>query len=99
MCKARLIPGFYISASVFVSIIIPSFKGATILRNNVPGLIAYFHSRGTEHEIIIVDDGSEDNGETKKVADQLGCRFLKNEQNMGKGAAVRKGMLAAAGRF
>jgi dolichyl-phosphate beta-glucosyltransferase len=84
---------------LFLSVVIPSFKGSAVLSNNVPGLIAYFREKKIEHEIIIVDDGSADHGATEKVAATLGCRFLKNDQNEGKGSAVRKGMLAANGRY
>lgn len=70
-----------------------------MLRNNVPGLIGYLNQSGTPFEIIIVDDGSQDNGATRSVATELGCVFLENEINLGKGAAVRKGMLAARGEF
>ena len=82
-----------------LSVIIPAFKGAEVLRNNVPGLIAYFKEKNRSFEIIIVDDGSEDNGATQKVAADLNCLFCANEKNSGKGAAVRKGMRLAKGDF
>lgn len=82
-----------------VSIIIPSYKGAEVLANNVPGLISYFKSKNLSYEIIIVDDGSGDNGKTEQVANRLACLFFANERNLGKGAAVRKGMLKAKGKF
>ena len=40
-----------------LSVVIPSFKGADVLSNNVPGLIAYFKQKNLSFEIIIVDDG------------------------------------------
>lgn len=82
-----------------LSIIIPSFKGAGVLKNNVPGLINYFKQNNRSFEIIIVDDGSDDNGATEKVANELNCVFLKSEVNQGKGAAVRKGMQYATGDY
>jgi dolichyl-phosphate beta-glucosyltransferase len=57
------------------------------------------HALGLHHEVIVVDDGSRDGGETQKVAESLGCRYLENRENQGKGAAVRRGMLAATGRY
>ena len=55
-------------------------------------------------EIIIVDDGSKDN--TANIATELTqkesanrVRLLKLHQNSGKGAAVRKGMLRARGKY
>ena len=82
---------------MLLSIIIPSYKGAEVLKNNVPGLINYFKQKNSSFEIIIVDDGSQDGGATENVARELNCKFLKNEKNLGKGAAVRNGMLNAQG--
>lgn len=82
-----------------LSIIIPSFKGSEVLKNNVPGLITYLKQKNNSYEIIIVDDGSNDNGATQLVAETLGCRFFENPRNLGKGATVRKGMLNAKGNF
>lgn len=82
-----------------LSVIIPSYKGAEVLRKNVPELIAYLRQKNISSEIIIVDDGSGDNGLTEKVAREMGCLFFANPQNMGKGAAVRNGMLKARGDF
>lgn len=82
-----------------LSVIIPSYKGAEILKNNIPGLINYFNQQNRSFEIIIVDDGSQDNGLTEKIAMELHCKFVKNEVNAGKGAAVRNGMLHAQGEF
>lgn len=82
-----------------LSLIIPSFKGAAIIRNNVPGFITYLQQKNISFEIIIVDDGSKDNGATEKVAKDLDCLFFENTKNLGKGAAVRKGMLHAKGDF
>ena len=46
-------------------------------------------------EILVVDDGSTD--ETAALADRAGARVLRLAVNQGKGAAVRAGVLAAAG--
>ena len=50
-------------------------------------------------EIVVVDDGSEDG--TAEAAessfDAPACRLLQNPKNAGKGASVRRGMLAARG--
>jgi len=84
---------------VHLSIIIPSYNSASVLKNNVPCLKEYLKDKDYTYEIIIVDDGSTDNGMTKKITEELGCRYLKNEKNGGKGEAVRKGMLLAQGDF
>lgn len=48
-------------------------------------------------EVILVDDGSKDNGATKLVAKNFNCLFLSSAQNKGKGNAVRLGMRHASG--
>ena len=47
----------------------------------------------------MADDGSEDGGETARVAERLGCGYVRNPVNQGKGAAVRRGMLQARGSY
>ena len=82
-----------------LSIILPSYKGASILKNQVPEFIDFLNEKGLKHEIIIVNDGAIDGGKTKQVAKEINCRYLENEKNLGKGASVRKGVLAAKGDF
>lgn len=82
-----------------LSIIIPSYKGSSILLNNLPSFIEYLDKKNIRREVIIIDDGSNDNGATQKVALEFGCIYLENLNNMGKGASVRKGMLHAKGEY
>lgn len=51
---------------------------------------------GIDVEIVVVDDGSPD--ATAARAEEAGARVVRLGRNRGKGAAVRAGMLAAAGR-
>lgn len=76
-----------------LSIIIPSYKNADSLRKELPGFLAYLKSRSLDFECIIVDDGSNDNGATKNVAESNNCIYLTYPENQGKGNAVRTGML------
>ncbi len=82
-----------------LSIILPTYKGAQILENQLPPFINFLNKNDIEHEIIVVDDGSNDNGKTKKTVLALGCIFIENEKNTGKGSAVRKGVMKSTGDY
>ncbi|MCD6019668.1 MAG: glycosyltransferase [Bacteroidetes bacterium] len=80
-----------------ISFIIPAYNASGALNNQLSHLIDYLKTNNIESEILIVDDGSRDGEQTKKVADKFGCKYLKNPVNMGKGAAVRNGMMNSTG--
>ncbi|RLF76912.1 glycosyltransferase family 2 protein [Thermococci archaeon] len=72
-----------------ISIVIPAYNEAnrigTVL-SEIPEFV---------DEIIVVDDGSEDN--TSEVAKRFGVKTLRLEPNQGKGAAMREGVKEAMG--
>jgi len=81
-----------------ISLVIPAFNEALrlprFLQTAVPYLEGAFPGR---HEILVVDDGSTDH--TLPAARRFPVRTLVFQQNRGKGAAVREGMLAAKGEL
>lgn len=78
-----------------LSIIIPAFNEAQRLPETLEKIQNYFADRPDQVHIMVVDDGSTDS--TKQVVSQGVCHFtmLSSPINHGKGAAVRRGMLAA----
>ena len=82
-----------------ISIVLPTYKGSVILEKQLPLLLDFLMGLPEEVEVIVVDDGSEDDGETRKIAERYSCKYLENVKNMGKGAAVRKGVLASKGDY
>ncbi|MCB9335170.1 MAG: glycosyltransferase [Flavobacteriales bacterium] len=82
-----------------LSIIIPSYKGAKTLEKHLSPFIEYLSNKEIEYEVIVVDDGSNDNGKTEEIAIKNGCKFIGYANNKGKGEAVRQGMKVAKGDF
>lgn len=83
-----------------LSIIIPAFNEESRLPRYLSSIITYVERRGDRCEIIVVDDGSHDVTEAVVLALTTTCPFLRLislGRNMGKGFAVRTGMLAAKG--
>lgn len=78
-----------------LSIIIPTYQGGKWIKNTVNKLLEAFPYA----EIIVVNDGSND--ETSKIKDIFGERivYLENERNQGKGYSLRKGFARAQGKY
>ena len=84
-----------------LTILIPAFNERTRVLGTVDGVRAFLARRAWEHEIIVIDDGSED-GTAKAVQaampERPGLRCLRAAVNQGKGSAIRLGLEAARGR-
>lgn len=79
-----------------VSVIIPAYNEAEIIKTTIDNLINYFELTKMNAEIIVSDDGSTD--PTAAIAQSVGgVRVLTAEHNRGKGSAVRRGLAAANG--
>jgi glycosyltransferase involved in cell wall biosynthesis len=81
-----------------LTVVIPAYREAARIGVTLEALVEEID--GTGAEIIVVDDGSDD--ETASTAEKVlshvpGSRVLRFERNRGKGAAVRAGALAATG--
>jgi dolichyl-phosphate beta-glucosyltransferase len=85
----------------FLSIVVPAYNEQERLVASLDRIAAYLDGSGIDAEILVVDDGSKD--ATAEVgAKALGSRrgrVLRNGENRGKGASVRRGVLEARGRF
>ncbi len=74
-----------------ISIVIPAKNEAENLSNWLPSLVAW----GGYQELIVVDDGSNDN--TANIAAGMGARVLRHPQSLGNGAAIKLGFREASG--
>jgi glycosyltransferase involved in cell wall biosynthesis len=76
-----------------VSIVIPALNEADAIGE----IVAHLASHATWHEILVVDDGSQD--ATGERAAAAGARVLRHPYNKGNGAAVKTGIRHATGEF
>lgn len=86
------------SSNIYLSVIIPCYNASELLQQNLPVLTEYLRQQSYNYEIILVDDGGNNELPSSLKTDPA-IQYLQSDKNMGKGAAVRKGMLAARGQF
>jgi glycosyltransferase involved in cell wall biosynthesis len=83
-----------------LSVVIPAYQEATRLPLTIERILAHLSEQSIRFEILAVDDGSTDR--TAELVEALAARDgrvrLIRLPHRGKGAAVRVGALAAAGR-
>lgn len=84
-----------------LSVVIPAYNEAARIGETLLSVSEYLADRDADDEVIVVDDGSTDN--TVSVVKAYESYFrrlvvLQSERNVGKGHAVRKGMLTGTGR-
>lgn len=82
---------------VLVSIIIPVYNGSNFLKNAIDSALAQTYKK---IEIIVVNDGSNDNGETEKIALSYGdkIRYFKKD-NGGVATALNLGIRKMKGEY
>jgi dolichyl-phosphate beta-glucosyltransferase len=84
------------------SVVIPAYDEARRLPRYLEEITGFFDGRDRPYEVIVVDDGSRD--ATPVVVEAAArlhpaVRLLRDPQNRGKGAAVKRGMIAARGAY
>lgn len=86
----------------FLSVVIPAYNEAKRLPATLEDINKFLSKKKYQYEILVVSDGSSD--DTAAVVKNLegkikNLKLIDNRENLGKGAAVRQGMLAAAGKY
>ena len=89
---------------VFISIVIPVYNEQKRIHSFLSSVIEYVRKKDFSYEIVIVDDGSSDATiimVESLLKEKLSGKYkiLKLPVNLGKGAAIKKGMLEAAGEY
>lgn len=83
---------------MFLSVIIPVYNEEKVISSTLQRIISYLKKRDFDWEIICVDDGSSDNSQPL-IKNFSPVKILANNKNLGKGAAVKLGILAASGEW
>ncbi len=82
-----------------LSIVIPAFNEAKRLPKTLSVIADYLRDDSRVTEVIVVDDGSIDTTADVVRQASMPIRLIQFPKNMGKGAAVRTGMVAAEGEW
>lgn len=88
----------------FLSIVIPVYNEEAIIESNLGKVAAFLKTKKYSAEIVVVDDGSADSTQSAISGFEKKCkpknfRLITQKKNLGKGAAVRTGMLKAKGKY
>jgi dolichyl-phosphate beta-glucosyltransferase len=87
------------SCDLNLSVIIPSYNGSFALLNNIQYLLKNLEELSMAFEVIIVDDGSDDSDNLKKVCSDHKLTYVHLSQHHGKGQAVKTGVLRSKGQY
>ncbi len=88
--------------NVYLSLIIPAYNEESRIAKSLRQILHFLEAQPYFSEVVIVNDGSED--QTVEAVNRI-CpgknrvRILQNGKNLGKGGAVRLGILQARGEF
>src|SRR5687767_6634207 len=86
-----------------LSILIPAYNEEALIGSTLDGLKAHLSARPETYEVIVVDDGSRDGTSSCiqewKNKNSVDLHLLINEQNLGKGFSIQRGVMESRGRF
>jgi dolichyl-phosphate beta-glucosyltransferase len=89
-----------IDGQPYLSIVIPAYNEEIRIVPTIGAIASYVSELGFAWELLVVDDGSKDQTiALVESLDMVNLCVLRAEANGGKGSAVRRGMLAAQGRY
>jgi len=80
-------------AGLTLSVVIPAFNEQGAVRSTVQDVRSHLEPLGIPFEIIVVDDGSQDNTRQEAIASGATVDF--NDVNSGYGAALKRGVRQA----
>jgi dolichyl-phosphate beta-glucosyltransferase len=82
----------------YLSLVVPAFNEEKIIKESIESILKFLSKKNYSWEVILVDDGSTD--KTVRITKTYKrVRVLSLKENMGKGAALRAGVLVARGEY
>ena len=94
--RAEILRSNRVKLSKPITIIIPNFNGAQLLRKNLPSVIRFANQFSSETRIIVVDDGSKDESVNVLSNEFPDLEIVVHRQNLGFSEAISSGVKAAA---
>jgi glycosyltransferase involved in cell wall biosynthesis len=76
--------------STGLSIVVPAYNEALSIGPVLDGILATMEGSGLQYEVMVVDDGSQD--ETAAIAEAKKARVIRHPENRGYGAALKTGI-------
>ena len=89
-------------ASIHLSVVVPAYDEEERIGQTLTSIVSYLQKQDFLSEVIVVDDGSQDRTSERAARALQGMdrvRIIKLPPNLGKGAAVKEGVLQAQGDF
>lgn len=86
--------------NLYLSVVFPAYNAEKHIAASLDLAVAYLAGKPFAAEVIVVDDGSADRtAEVARMtlAGRVPSRVIRRDRNLGKGASVREGVLAASG--
>ncbi|HXX64068.1 MAG TPA: glycosyltransferase, partial [Bacteroidota bacterium] len=88
---------------IALSIVIPAFEEERKIAQDVRAAAAFLVSQKIAGEIIVCEDGSRDRtariAQSVELPQEVRCTVISSPRHLGKGAAVRSGVLASQGEY
>jgi dolichyl-phosphate beta-glucosyltransferase len=88
--------------NIHLSVVIPAYNEEARIVDTLTSIAAYLPKQPYSSEVIVVDDGSSDRT-AERAAEMLrrmnDIRIIRFPRNLGKGAAVKEGVLKARGDY
>lgn len=88
--------------NIYLSIVVPAFNEAKRIKKILMDIERYQKKKSFSIQVIVVDDASTDQTVqiTRSFKDRISnLRIITNRHNLGKGGAVRRGVLESAGEY